>query len=96
MRNLVDFQILSESDEHITVMALDDDGYLWFGTVKYELTGALEADWQPIRGPRDDPPFMDTRDHLTRIEDDAKAKDADRERISERIGELPSIDGSDD
>jgi hypothetical protein len=76
------------------VIALDEDGYLWRGIIEITPTEALEADWTPIRGPADAPPFMDTRSRLDRLEDSIRDQVEERDRIRKRLDSLPKMGDS--
>ncbi len=77
----------SEADR---VLALDSDGYLW-QTYLLSPPGSPPSVWEAIPGPPDQPPFLDTRDRLTRLEDGIRAQTEERDRIRERMDDLPPI-----
>ena len=72
-----------------TLIALDEDGYLWRAQLLVEEEGVMEADWAPIRGPGDAPPFMDTRSYLDRLEARIREQTAERDRLREHFDSLP-------
>lgn len=96
MRPITQFQVVEEGEETFTVVALDEDGYLWHGVVTYRLAGPLEAAWTAIRGPKDDPPFMDTRSHLDRLEDEIRDRVEQREALQQHLDSLPKAGGERD
>lgn len=91
MRSLTTFAIVETGEETFTLIALDEDGYLWRGVVQDSGEDALAADWTPIRGPGDTPPFMDTRGLLDRLEDSIREKVEERDRIRKHLDSLPKM-----
>jgi len=86
------------------IFALDEDGVLWRGQIirrgdpgqqdrpiEFDHTGAIQCRWRPLTAPPDDPPFMDTRDKLTRLEDRIRQDVAERDALRERFDSLPPI-----
>lgn len=94
MRSLAAFAIVETGEETFTLIALDEDGYLWRGVVQDSDEDALEAAWTPIRAPGDAPPFMDTRSRLDRLEDSIRDQVEERDRIRKHLDGLPKMGDS--
>lgn len=92
MRAITQIVVLSNpSTELDRLLCVDEDGFLWTTVVLIGEPVPKEIEWIPIPGPGDNPPFMDMRDQLTRLEDSLKATAEDNKRLKERLDGLPPI-----
>lgn len=96
MRSLIAVQVVSDDAGTITMVGLDDDGYLWLGHTRsdrkqYTEGKVLDADWKAIRGPGDAPPFLDTRTRLDRLEASIREQTEERDALRKHFESLPKI-----
>lgn len=92
MRAITQIVVLSNpgtSDWTRRLLALDEDGYLWWTPLDQDGDAGPEPPWEAIRGPADNPPFMDLRDKLDRLEDQVRRQAAENEDLRKRVDELP-------
>ena len=80
-----------ESIGTAAVLALDEDGYLWRGTLGEAVNGVVQADWEPIRGPDDAPPLMDTRSELDLLEERIRRDVQARDALRAHLDGLPGV-----
>ena len=80
---------LSPGRQIDSLVVLDDDGYMWIAGSLEEGEHAVEADWKPIRGPGDAPPFIDNRSYLDRLEARIREQVEERDRLREHFDSLP-------
>ena len=94
MRAITQIIILSNPDPALDrLLALDEDGYLWTTVTEIGAQDAPVPFWEAIPGPGDNPPFMDTRDRLTRLEDSLRAQAKENEALKKRLEDLPGLGG---